>query len=113
MTVRGRNIQKLSPSRALAGSSGVATRTWCPRLCSMKKWPYALEASATLLRLRSRLARLCPSSCAVLIATPLTIAIVSASPMLSRTLSSLLDHNQQAKTRPAYWIGKNAYVHQR
>ncbi len=22
------------------GSSGVATRTWWPRLCSMKKWPY-------------------------------------------------------------------------
>ena len=38
-TVRGRKAQKLSPRRALAGSSGVATRTWWPRLCSMKKWP--------------------------------------------------------------------------
>ena len=37
--VRGRNAQKLSPRRELAGSSGVATRTWWPRLCSMKKWP--------------------------------------------------------------------------
>ena len=38
-TVRGRNCQKVSPKRELAGSSGVATRTWWPRLCSMKKWP--------------------------------------------------------------------------
>ena len=38
-TVRGRNSQKLSPRREEAGSSGVATRTWWPRLCSMKKWP--------------------------------------------------------------------------
>ncbi len=38
-TVRGRKAQKLSPRRELAGSSGVATRTWWPRLCSMKKWP--------------------------------------------------------------------------
>ncbi|GAA3919101.1 hypothetical protein Aau02nite_88730 [Amorphoplanes auranticolor] len=38
-TVRGQNRQKLSPSRELAGSSGVATRRWCPRLCSTKKWP--------------------------------------------------------------------------
>ena len=39
LTVRGRKAQKLSPIRALAGSSGVATRTWWPRLCSTKKWP--------------------------------------------------------------------------
>ena len=38
-TLRGRNSQKVSPKRELAGSSGVATRTWWPRLCSMKKWP--------------------------------------------------------------------------
>ena len=30
-------VEKLS--RALAGSSGVATRTWWPRLCSTKKCP--------------------------------------------------------------------------
>ncbi len=34
-TLRGRKVQKLSPKRDDAGSSGVATRTWCPRLCSM------------------------------------------------------------------------------
>ena len=39
MTVLGRNAKKLSPRRELAGSSGVATRTWWPRLCSMKKCP--------------------------------------------------------------------------
>src|SRR4029453_10213114 len=33
-TVRGRKAQKDSPSRALAGSSGVDTLTWWPRLCS-------------------------------------------------------------------------------
>ena len=38
-TVRGRKAQNDSPSRALAGSSGVATRVWWPRLCSTKKWP--------------------------------------------------------------------------
>src|SRR6267378_3834155 len=32
-TLRGRNSQNVSPNRADAGSSGVATRTWCPRLC--------------------------------------------------------------------------------
>ena len=36
---RGRNTHRLSPIRALAGSPGVATRAWWPRLCSMKKWP--------------------------------------------------------------------------
>jgi hypothetical protein len=30
MTVRGRNFQKLSPMRLVAGSSGVATRLWWP-----------------------------------------------------------------------------------
>ena len=39
LIVRGRKPQIVSPIRELAGSSGVDTRTWCPRLCSMKKWP--------------------------------------------------------------------------
>ena len=34
-TLRGKNSQKVSPKRDDAGSSGVATRTWWPRLCSM------------------------------------------------------------------------------
>ncbi|SKV10104.1 Uncharacterised protein [Mycobacteroides abscessus subsp. abscessus] len=34
-TLRGQKPQKVSPNRELAGSSGVATRTWWPRLCSM------------------------------------------------------------------------------
>ena len=38
-TVRGQNTQNDSPSRLEAGSSAVATRTWWPRLCSMKKCP--------------------------------------------------------------------------
>ena len=33
-TVRGRKAQKVSPIRELAGSSGVATFLWWPRLCS-------------------------------------------------------------------------------
>ena len=56
---------------------------------------------------------MCPNSCAVLIAIPLTIATVSASPMSSTVDSLPLDHIQQANTSPAYWIGMNAYVHQR
>ncbi|SKW50735.1 Uncharacterised protein [Mycobacteroides abscessus subsp. massiliense] len=34
-TLRGQKPQNVSPNRELAGSSGVATRTWCPRLCSI------------------------------------------------------------------------------
>ncbi len=79
----------------------------------MKKCPYALCASATLLSHRSMLARLWPSSCAVLIAIPLTTPTVSISPMSSNVESLPLDHSQQANTSPAYWIGRNAYVHQR
>ena len=37
VTVRGQNRQNDSPRRLDAGSTGVATRTWWPRLCSMKK----------------------------------------------------------------------------
>jgi hypothetical protein len=57
---------------------------------------------------RSRLARLWPSSCAVLIATPLTTPTLSARPMLSTVLRLPLDQSQQANARPAYWIGMKA-----
>ncbi len=59
------------------------------------------------------LARLWPSSCAVLIAIPLTIAIVSARPILSTAERSPFAHSQQANTSPAYWTGMKMYVHQR
>ena len=36
-TVRRKKAWKLSPKRAVAGSSGVPTRTWWPRTCSVAK----------------------------------------------------------------------------
>ena len=104
-TVRGRKAQKLSPSRELAGSSGGGDADVVAAVVLDEEVAVAGLRQGDPAQPALELARLWPSSWAVLIAIPPTTPTVSARPRLSRTERSPLDQSQQAKTRPAYWIG--------
>ena len=112
--MRGRNAQKLSPRRELAG---ILRRRDAHVVAAV-----VLDEEVAVAGLGERdlrqpalacVARLWPSSCAVLIAIPLTIADREGEADLVDVERSPLAHSQQANTRPAYCSGMKTYVHQR
>ena len=96
-----------------AGSGGVATSRWWPRLCSTVKCPYAVGAKMILASQRSSGVFLWPTSWPRLMQKPPTEPVISTIASRPCQGKSWRATNQALKMKAAHSTGTSAQVMRR